>query len=385
MGNNVFYIEERKTSLISGKNVEHLYTLNNFPVHMLCENKDNKYYGLKCDMIFDIGIDDGFVQLRKVIPPDLLYKDAHSNAVGGVWEGLRKEFSNILKKYIFADSEILEIGGGTGKLNALCNEAHMDYLNWDIVEIQPCPVDNCTANFIKGIFPQALPALKKYDILLHTHCLEHMLDLDGVFFDFSKYLKTNGLMIFAIPDMDTMIQGAVTSVVNFEHSYLLLDSYVVYLLEKYGFRIIDKEKYGDGHSRIYVTEYTGMKCKSICDNLYKANKLLMENFIKRHVKQVKKWNECPVDGELFLFGAHITAQFLVAFGLNSSRIEAILDNDCSKIGKYVCGIDVPVKSPKILKGKKNPIVIIPKSPYATEIMLGIKENINSDTIFWVME
>ena len=61
---------------------------------------------------------------------------------------------------------------------------------------------------------------------------------------------------------------------------------------------------------------------------------------------------------MFLFGAHVFAQYLIEFGLNIDRIVCLLDNDIKKQGKRLYGTSKIVKSPKILAGLDNPIVIL---------------------------
>ena len=86
--------------------------------------------------------------------------------------------------------------------------------------------------------------------------------------------------------------------------------------------------------------------------------------------------------KVYLFGAHITTQFFIGYGLNINKIEAILDNDIYKIGKRVGGIDKKILSPKCLRDVDSAIVIIPNSPYIEEIQRDIICNINKNIEFW---
>ena len=61
---------------------------------------------------------------------------------------------------------------------------------------------------------------------------------------------------------------------------------------------------------------------------------------------------------------------------------AELDNDKFKWNKRVSGTDLKISSPEILKKYKNPIVIMPLSPYSKEIKTQILETINRNTLFW---
>ena len=58
-----------------------------------------------------------------------------------------------------------------------------------------------------------------------------------------------------------------------------------------------------------------------------------------------------------------------------------MDNSPLKIGKRLYGSNKIIKSPKILKDLKDPIVILKAGPYNEEIKKDILENINSTTKF----
>ena len=85
--------------------------------------------------------------------------------------------------------------------------------------------------------------------------------------------------------------------------------------------------------------------------------------------------------EVYLFGAHIFSQYLISFGLNCDKIVKILDNDISKQGKRLYGTPFNIESPKILKNKKNPIVILKAGVYNEEIKSDILNNINKNVTF----
>jgi hypothetical protein len=96
----------------------------------------------------------------------------------------------------------------------------------------------------------------------------------------------------------------------------------------------------------------------------------------------EKINDQLKDRSLYLFGAHVFAQYLIQFGLNTEKIVFLLDNDPNKQGKRLYGTSLQVASPKILSSVTNPVVILKAGVYNQEIKSDILNNINSDTIFW---
>ncbi len=98
----------RTESLITGGEMEPLFTLKSFPAYMMAdgEKPDESF----ADMKFEIGCSDGFVQLADIIPPETLYKDTHSNAIGGVWDGMHTAVAEEVNRCSDRTTRILEIG-----------------------------------------------------------------------------------------------------------------------------------------------------------------------------------------------------------------------------------------------------------------------------------
>jgi hypothetical protein len=163
---------------------------------------------------------------------------------------------------------------------------------------------------------------------------------------------------------------------------LMTDYYVDYFLKKTGFDILEKAEYKN-HSHFYTVEKTNKKENVILDNRYGYYKEMFNNYITYHKDLVSKINKQikETSSEVFLFGGHIFSQYLIAFGLNVSRITNILDNSLLKQEKRLYGSDLIVKSPKILSKYNNPVVILKAGLYNDEIKKDILENINCKTIF----
>ena len=101
---------------------------------------------------------------------------------------------------------------------------------------------------------------------------------------------------------------------------------------------------------------------------------------KNLVNQINKQIE-EINSNIFLFGGHIFSQYLISFGLDTSRITNILDNSPLKQEKRLYGTDLIVRNPKILAEYSNPVVILKAGLYNKEIKDDILLNINPSTIF----
>jgi hypothetical protein len=192
-------------------------------------------------------------------------------------------------------------------------------------------------------------------------------------------------MVFSVPHLSEWLERKYTNCINFEHSILLTEPYIEYLLAKHGFRVVDKRHVMDGHSIFYATvrDSAVMPC-ALPAGLYDFNRRLYERFVSYHEQLVADLNArmAAHDGPVHLFGAHIFSQYLLGFGLNPSPIEDILDNDARKHDKRLYGTPLRVRSPKVLRGQARPAVVLKAGIYNEEIKADILANINPDTVFF---
>ena len=129
----------REKSLLSGENnLEQLYAFKDFPVFMGCVNAP-QYKDLAADMSWEICRDTGLIQLKKLLPLDILYLDQHNDGIGKVWQDHYLAFSKFLRKY--KPKKVLEIGGAHDHIAR--NYMEMDSsIKWISVEPNPQYINN---------------------------------------------------------------------------------------------------------------------------------------------------------------------------------------------------------------------------------------------------
>jgi hypothetical protein len=84
---------------------------------------------------------------------------------------------------------------------------------------------------------------------------------------------------------------------------------------------------------------------------------------------------------VYLFGAHVFSQYLLSFGLDTTHIIGLLDNDPHKHGKRLYGTELQVYAPEVLRNLDNPLVILRAGVYNVEIKSQILDGINPATQF----
>jgi hypothetical protein len=181
-----------------------------------------------------------------------------------------------------------------------------------------------------------------------------------------------------------MLQRQYTNCLNFEHTVYLTEDYIELMLSRHGFRVVEKEYFLDDHSIFFCAlRDPAAAVLPLPADLYTVNRGLYLDYVEAHQTQVLAINQRlarDAEGRAFLFGAHVFAQYLIGFGLDLSRFEAILDNDPNQQGKRLCGTDKTVRAPALLAGIRQPIVVVRAGVYTAEIVAQISA-INPSTDF----
>lgn len=375
------YINREESTIGHTKDLEDLYTFENFPVFMGC-SKNPEDTDIKADMCWAISKSTGLIQLKKLLPLDILYPESHgAGCVGGLWAQHHKAFTDFI--YTFKLNTVFEIGGSHGILAKNYNE--LQKCDWTIIEPNPAPIEGTPAKFIKGFFDDSFQYSQPFDAVVHSHVFEHIYEPDTFMLHLSNFIPEGKKLLFSVPNMQIMLDRKYTNCINFEHTIFLTEPYIHYLLAKHGFRFLEKEYFMDDHSIFYIAEKNvSVEPVKLPSDLFEKNKSAYLDYIAYHKNLIKELNEkmFSTNKPIYLFGAHVFAQYLIAFGLDTSMIINLLDNDINKHDKRLYGTSLVVKSPKILKEIDSPIVILKAGVYNAEIKKDILENINTNTIFW---
>jgi len=375
------YILRRECAISQIDDLEPLYAFKDFPVFMGC-SLNHFEQDLKADMSWVISKNSGLIQLKYLLPLDVLYPESHgAGCVGDLWRQHHVAFAKFIHK--IEPEKVFEIGGSHGILAKEYDS--LAEVSWTILEPNPTPIDGSKALFIKGFFDDNFKYSLQFDAVIHSHVFEHIYEPNKFMKQLSNFIPNGKRMIFSIPNMQIMLDRNYTNCINFEHTIFLTEPYVNYLLSKHGFRILHKEYFKDDHSIFYaVVKEDTLEVAGLADNLYLKNKKTYLDYIDYHEKLILNLNHKmnSTHQPIYLFGAHVFAQYLLAFGLNKNKIVSLLDNDINKQGKRLYGTSLLVESPKILHSIENPIVILKAGVYNEEVKSDILNNINPNVVFW---
>lgn len=312
------------------------------------------------------------MQLKKLIPLSVLYANGHdAGSVGVLWEEHHKEFAQFIMQN--NPKNVLEIGGGHGRLSQNCLK--LGRVNWTIVEPNSKKKYE-NIEYIDGFFSKEICKNKNFDTIIHSHTFEHIYNPNEFLEEISSI--GGGYMVFSLPNMHKWLENKFTNCLNFEHTIFYTENILEFLLQKHKFRILEK-KYFKEHSIFYRTlKDETINVTSKLKNEYDENKKLFLAMRQYYQRQTAYLNEIlkNTNKKIYLFGAHLFGQYLIYQGLNTEKIINVLDNNPNKQEKRLYGTNFIVKSPQILKGQNNALLILNAGVYNDEIEKDILQNIN---------
>lgn len=373
-------IIRNKCVLTNDDDMETLVFIKKVPIFMGATN-ENKNSDITSNMIWQINKKSGMIQLKKIINKNILYNSSHnSGVIGETWKKHHFEFAKFINKY--NPHSILEIGGGSGRLCDVYIELYK-YINWTIIDINPVPGANCKAKYIKSDFDLQFENHEQFDVLVHSHFFEHVYEPITAMRKMSNMVSENKKMIFSIPNMEVMLKSKFSNCLNFEHTFLLNETYIEFLLSKFGFNIVKKHYFLNNHSIFYcVQKITIKKQKTITfEGLYEHNKALFNDYIKYNEFIVSYINNLNFSS-LYLFGAHIFSQNLISLGVNTNKIKCILDNDTNKHFKRLYGTSLKIEPVEIIQYDSAPHIVLCAGAYNEEIKDQLYK-INSKSVFYI--
>jgi 2-polyprenyl-3-methyl-5-hydroxy-6-metoxy-1,4-benzoquinol methylase len=368
------YVENTK-SILTGNELEIIHCLPDFPIFFGCVDSPIEE-DIVADMEWGIDPQCGSIQLTKLVPLEILYREQHVDGTGPTWEKYYDDFADYILKN--NPRRVLEIGGGSGKLAHRATKSNPD-LEWTIVEPNPHIEQSNQVKVISEFFGPAVIA-HDIDTVVFSQVMEHVYNPNEFVSDIGKFLAAGGQVIFAYPQIKLWLDSKFTNALNFEHC-VMMDDFVEYIFMKQGFSFADRHIYKN-HS-IFYKAIKSPTSIPLLSNHYEEYKSIFMNFVSHHERLVIELNSKirTSNAPVYLFGAHIFATFLFAFGLDR-KLNGILDNSKLKQNRRLYGTDFIVSSPHVLKniGKAN--VILKAGIYNEEIKKDIIENINPEINFW---
>lgn len=371
---------ERNVNVINGsQDLVYIGKFPNYPIFPGCTTEPIDT-DVNIDMNWYISKSTGIIQLNPLISEETLYNVSHgSGSVGKIWKQHHENFAEFIQEV--EAKNILEIGGAHGALSK-CYQKNND-ADWTIIEPTPSPLPGVKAKYIDKFYSKDL-ITKDYDMIVHSHVLEHIYKPNDFFEELSNKIEIGTAIAFSLPNMNVALQKFYSNCLQFEHTIFLTEPYIEYLLSKNNLKLLKKKYFLEDHSIFYLAiKQQDVPIQYLPKDLFDINKKIFIDYIQHYNETVNKLNGIisNANSAVYIFGAHMFTQALISFGLKPDKIKNVLDNDESKQNKRLYGTNLIVKSPSILREENNPIIILKAGQYNSEIKEDIISNINKTAKF----
>lgn len=361
-----FASEQRRTCPVcAGAQLSRLQQLDKFPVLPVCTLEPSS-----ADVVLplDVGLCDdcGLLQLLTLAPRELVYAVPHSEGIGPTWMEHYRSFEAFIVRNdrIGTNAQVLEVGAGNGQLaSRIAPRCQMTVIepNYQGPRAGLLVVD--------GYFDEeALQRIgKAFDVVYSSHTLEHFFDFRQYFAAASQVLREGGLMLTAVPNLESALQGGYANALNFEHTAMLTLPHLQRLCGEFGFEITEVEYFRD-HGIYFGARKTSCRRMIAIDTREYMRHLW--NRLLDQLRRIRTTIEARAEpeGARYLFGASQLSQFLFVMGLEPTHFDGVLDNAAQKHGKRLYGTSLLCAQPgTVLPNLDRAQVFINAGPYTHEI------------------
>jgi 2-polyprenyl-3-methyl-5-hydroxy-6-metoxy-1,4-benzoquinol methylase len=345
--------------------------IDNFPVYMGTTNSDSSLdlfkdqTWIKCEKC-------GCLQLLELLPLSLIYQSNHSTeVVGKLWRDHHNAFAEFIARH--KPTKILEIGAAHGYLANTLTEK-LPAAEYTVIEPDSSLV-NSRIKIIKGFVEEHIEEVGDKDCIIHSHVLEHIYEPVEFINQIATHTDMNCEMYISFPNFRGLIESGTLNSLNFEHTYLLDPTHADLIFKNCGFSILESVTYLS-HSYFYRLKKTSVinaNKEYFPDISRQSDKFIemiddLSNFVTSVNSKIKNHK-----GPVYLFGAHVFSQALLALGLETSKVVGILDNALDKQNKRLYGTKYTVFSPSVIENQSNALVVLKASHYQDEIKAQLKQ------------
>ncbi len=388
---------ENKCLICGGESFAELFYIDQFPILFGAVSPERrgkvKKYPLtmaicdECSLTQQINLLPGSV-LDEVYTADYYSCPAPSgNQVGKRVINVFYSFfnKNMADKNNDQQRKLLEVGCFDGYLLTLLQKDSWDIYGCDPAGQTSIAVKNLGEDrIINDFFSRDTYKEKSFDVVIFRHLLEHLYDLHSFLDDIFYVLKDDGCVFIEVPNIyATFSFGGFGSFFHQHISHFSIET-LQFLLSRHGFIIEKYEatdvlhvKVGKNKSGIPRAAINKTKVSLEVEEKKKA-------FLDKHKNIEKKIKQlfAGVNNEtIAIFGASAAATTMVNMLDKDKRkkIKGIFDNDVSKHGKFIEGIEISISNPEGIRLEKFDAIIICSHIFSDEIYeqlinLGVDKN-----------
>lgn len=346
----------------------------------------------KCPLSLVWNKESGLVQLSHVVPPDLMF--SHYLYVSSTTQTFRDHFAayaaSVREKVLGSKSGLaVDIGSNDGLLLSCYMKEGMRAVGVDPAknladEANKKGFTTLNRYFDKECVDSIVAEHGKASAVSGNNVFAHIDDIHSVLKNVHDLLDDNGLFVIEFPYLVTMVEQMLFDMIYHEHLSYIAVHPLKYVVERFGFEIfnIDYVSSHGGSLRVFMQKKNGPRAvaDSVAQYLDKEKKdgydrpEIYEDFAKRVLEirddfraMIKR--EKAAGKRIAGYGAPAKASTLLNFyGLTSSDVDYVVDDNPLKQGYLVPGVGIPIRPSKALDESPVDIIIIFAWNFAREIL-----------------
>lgn len=327
-----------------------------------------------CGHVYNLAFDPSLMEYTQEYENSLHFSPRFQAYATELAEGL-------VERYDLRGKDIVEIGAGKGDfLIMLC--ALSDNRGWGY-DPSYVPEDGYTAEnvtFVQDFYTEKYTD-RRADLIVCRHVLEHIEDPDAFIAQVRRAVgdQDQAVVFFEVPNaLWTLRQLGIWDII-YEHCSYFSPVSLAYLFRKHGFRVLDvREVFGGQFLTIEARTDDGASAEIVDADELAALTADARAFADNYRRKSAEWRErlarLAAEGKRgVVWGAGSKGVTFLNAMQAGGEVEAIVDINPRKQGKYVAGTGQRIIAPAELRDLRPDFVIIMNANYEAEIAEMLRE------------
>jgi len=351
------------------------------PANELYESQDNAKSCDRFPLILVLCNTCKHLQLKHIVSPDRLFSNyVYRSGTSSVFREHFQNLASLIASEVPTGSKVLEIGSNDGKLLEYLQENGLEPIGLEPSEVLATESQNTGLKVHQGFLDTNFVELFKHeykeaDVVVANNVFAHIADMNQAMLDIEEILASDGVFIFEVAHLLSLVKHGYFDTIYHEHmSYHSVFSLKTFL-ESHGFGIYRVQEISTHGGSIRVF----------------AKRLPLESAFQNEIKQIiseevsfginservlgligdkiENLTSMATDvcstfkGDEFLFGYGAPAKvvtFLSEMKLENLNLQAVIDDNPDKQGKFLPGSGFPIMSldavQQLISQAKGPVV-----------------------------
>ena len=356
-------IGEQYLSSVFPENLEYRKTVVQYPLNLVMCKKEKD--GTTCGLI-QLGHRLDLTSMYDAYPYTSSTNSSMARILQDVFEN-GQALNNINRNDV-----ILDIGGNDGTLLSFFKDKSLKLINIDPAKNISPLIDSPNYTFVNDFFSKSAfnqVSKKKAKLIFSVAMFYHLNDPLEFARAVASCLDNDGVLIIQMAYLPAMIQTNMYDNIVHEHAGYYGAQHIKWVMDKVGlevFDVVENDVYG-GSFRIFVKKkgckkfsptkhYRLILDKELAEGLFDI--AIYKNFAHRVEKTrtalINLCQKIKADGKIiWIYGASTKGNTILQYcGLGYREITAAADSNPFKIGKYIIGSDIPIKSEEEMRATK---------------------------------